>query len=101
MPTTEHFAEKNIIYGMKNITLKIFFKPLILAYFERKKAISVASCVKASAQNFRPLVSSIIANDSQIIQYHPKGRRQGLIGLPHNTSQSKILLMSKNKKPGS
>ena len=40
MPTTEHFAEKNIIYGMKNITLDTFFKPLILAYFQRKNAIS-------------------------------------------------------------
>ena len=32
--------EKNIIYGMKNITLHNFFQPLILAYFERKKKIS-------------------------------------------------------------
>ena len=40
MPTGVHFSDKNIIYGMKNITLKIFFKALILAYFKRKKTIS-------------------------------------------------------------
>ena len=40
MNTTEHFWEKNIIYGTKNINLGIFFKDHILSYFVWKKVIS-------------------------------------------------------------
>ena len=39
--------------------------------------------------------------DSEIVHYRQEGRRQGTIVLPLNTTQPRILLMSKNKKPGS